>query len=192
MVYFSFQLQTQTLLYLIVLATITFFYAIPFLPKKIFLEGGTNLRAVSGLKVYIIALVWAMATVIVPFINANHTISLDANLTTIQRFLFVLVAIFPFEISDMQYDDLKLGTIPQKIGVKNTKIIGVVLLITFFFLEFFKDTIHSEAIIVLLIVIGLSLISLWKSHARQSEYFTTFWVESIPMVWLIFLLLLIA
>ena len=44
----------------------------------------------------------------------------------------------PFEIRDMQYDSLKLSTIPQRIGVMKTKIIGVFMLL-FFLLEFFKD-----------------------------------------------------
>ena len=38
---------------------------------------------------------------------------------TFQRFLFVVVAILPFEIRDIQYDSLKLSTIPQQIGVAN-------------------------------------------------------------------------
>jgi hypothetical protein len=190
LVYFTFQLEQKTLIYLAILGLVTFFYAIPFLPKKIFIEGDANLRAISGLKIYVIAIVWAFVTVVVPLINGNQEISNDAIITSIQRFLYVMVAMLPFEIRDMNFDSLKLGTIPQRIGIRRTKLIGFLLLIPFFFLEYLKDVVQSESIIVLLIVLVLLTIVLMISNYKQSKYFSGFWVEGVPLIWLLFALLI--
>ena len=50
-----------------------------------------NLRAISGLKIYIIAMVWAITVVLFPLVEANYTIDNDVVITLIQRFLFVIL-----------------------------------------------------------------------------------------------------
>lgn len=184
LLYFAFQLQQTTLLYLGGLGVVTFFYAIPLLPKKFFIQAG-KLRAISGFKIYIIAFVWAVTTVIVPFINQDVTISNDVILTAIQRFLYVLIAMLPFEIRDLQYDSIKLSTIPQRIGIKLTKMIGLILCTAFFGLEFFKKFLYNDQITVLFIVTVLLGVFLIFSRVKQSKYYSAFWVEAIPIVWLV-------
>ena len=191
MLYFALSLHLKTLVYLAILGFVTFFYAMPLLPKKHQIGRGVSLRAVGGLKIFIIGLVWTMVTVWMPLVNAEYNFDHDTLIISIQRFLYVLVAMLPFEIRDMKYDSLKLSTIPQLIGVKGTKILGILLLIPFFFLEYLKDTIQSSSVVVLLIVMILLMISLVMSKTQQSRYVTLFWVEAIPMVWLTLLILLI-
>lgn len=183
--YFTLQLERITIYYLLGLGLITFFYAIPFLPKSLFIDGSKNLRAISGLKIYVIAFVWCIVTVVIPLINEGINIGHDAILTTIQRFLYVLIVMLPFEIRDMQYDSLKLSTIPQQIGVKATKIIGVTLLVVFFLIELFMDNTGGTK---MLILATISLIVLWFlliSKVQQPEYYNSFFVEGIPVVWLL-------
>jgi hypothetical protein len=187
--YFTFQLNQKTIIYLAGLGIVTFFYAVPFLPKKYFSRRNKNLRAIAGLKIYIIAIVWAVTTVIIPFINANHTIQNDELVATIQLFLYVLVAILPFEIRDIQYDSLNLVTIPQKIGVKRTKVMGTILLFPFCLIELFKDEIEYQRIIIIVSVAIMTLIFLIFSRVTQSQYYTSFFVEGIPIIWLILILL---
>ena len=43
----------------------------------------------------------------------------------IQRYLYVVIAMLPFEIGDMKYDSIKLSTIPQRIGIARTKVLDV-------------------------------------------------------------------
>ena len=155
--YFTFQLELKTLLYLGFFGIITFLYTIPFLPKKLFLDGNMNLRAISGLKIYIIAFVWAGITVIIPVINEGYSINTDVILTFIQIYIYIIVATLPFEIRDMQFDSLKLATIPQKIGVNLTKKIGVLLLVLFLFIEFLKDETSNEKVMRLFIIAILTM-----------------------------------
>lgn len=191
MVYFVLQLNYKVVLFLFVLGVITFLYAIPFLPKKYFLDKGKNLRAISGLKIYVIAFVWSVTVVVLPIVNQNLRFEFDMILSFMQCFLFVLVLMLPFEIRDMNYDSLKLGTIPQQIGVQRTKVIGSVILMFIGFIAFFKDYFFWEKTLVLFFIVILTLGLLWLSKVDQKPYYSAFWVESIPVIWLVLTLILV-
>lgn len=189
MCYYAFQLSTKTLLYILGFGIITFLYAIPFLPKRLFLDNQHNLRSIGGLKIYLIAFVWTGVTVFLPLINNdNYSIDSDVITTSIQRYIFIVVLMLPFEIRDLRYDSLKLSTVPQKIGVKQTKIIGSLLLVVFFFLELFKDETEINQIFVLLIISIFTLLFLFFSKIEQGKYYSALWVEGLPILWLILLL----
>ena len=185
--FYTFKLEIKTLFYLAGLGIVTFLYAIPLLPKSYFLDASKNLRAVSGLKIYIIAFVWSAVTVVIPIVDSDGIINYDVIITFLQRFLFVIVLMLPFEIRDMQFDNLKLGTIPQRIGVKQTKIIGFGLLTLFCLAEFFKDE-TSQTQIIITVVIGVLITGLlFASEVKQSKYYSSLWVEGVPIIWLIML-----
>lgn len=185
MVYYAIKLPQETLIYFGVLGLITFLYAIPFLPKSYFIDNSMNLRAVSGLKTYVIAFVWSCATVIIPLIHEGYPIEFDVLITALQRFIFVSAVMIPFDIYDLNYDNVKLATIPQKIGVRNAKIMGVILMILFYLLEFMKDELIPKNIKILAFISILTILVLLISRKRQSKYFSLFWVESIPIIWMI-------
>lgn len=188
MCYYAFQLSTKTLFYIIGFGGITFLYAIPFLPKRLFLDSQHNLRSIGGLKIYLIALVWSGVTVFLPLIHNGFSINSDVVITGIQRYIFIVVLMLPFEIRDLRYDSIKLSTVPQKIGVKQTKLIGSLCLICFFLLEFFKDEIPFTRIAILLIVTISTFLFLIFSKTEQGRYYSGFWVEGLPILWLILLL----
>jgi hypothetical protein len=157
---------------------------------RYFRDSQKNLRQISGLKIYVIALVWAFTTSISPLIEFKIEISADAIIMSVQRFVLVMVLMLPFEIRDLIYDSLKLGTIPQKIGIKKTKIIGIVLLMLFFMLDYFADELSSTSILKTLIITFITMLFLVFSNKNQSKYYSAFWVESIPILWLLILLVL--
>ena len=189
LIYYAFMLKISTLILITLLGLITFLYAIPILPQKYFIDDQKNLRQISGLKVYVIALVWTFATVIVPLINNDVEINTDVIIVSVQRFCYVLVLMLPFEIRDLNYDSLKLSTIPQKIGIKKTKLIGVFLLMLFLMLDYFKDELIGFEILATLIITFITLLFLLFSNKNQSKYYSAFWVESLPIVWLCILLM---
>lgn len=182
LMYFTLKLKGQTIVYFGVLGIITFLYAIPFLPKKLLLESG-NLRAISGLKIYVIAFVWMAVTVIIPLLNEDYFFENDVLIEAIQRYLYVIIAMLPFEIRDMRYDSIKLSTIPQRIGIARTKIIGFLLIVLVFLLEFFKDAFYFNKTIILGIICLLLLLFLVFSKVNQKKYYSGFWVEGIPILW---------
>ncbi|WP_438964208.1 hypothetical protein [Winogradskyella sp.] len=188
--YYAFQLLVNSKILIVLLGVITFLYAIPLLPKKYFVDDQSNLRQISGLKVYVIAIVWSLSTVVLPLIQNEIEIGADAVVTCFQRFFYIIVLMLPFEIRDLNYDSLKLGTIPQRIGVKRTKIIGIFLLILFFFLEYFKNEIDTKSLTILLIITFVTALFLAFSNKNQSKYYSAFWVESLPIFWLVLFLML--
>ncbi len=155
---------------------ITALYTLPFFPNK------TNARSWSGLKIYIVGLCWVGVTVVLPVINAGMDFTTDFYLICVKRFLLVVVELFIFEIIDLAWDDPHLKTVPQQIGVKNTKKLGVFLLLVFLLLELFQmnDSIPQFATSV--IIIFLTSAFLFFANEKRSRYYTTFWVESIPPV----------
>jgi len=190
MCYYGLKLPLKTLVYLGGFGLITFFYAIPFLPRRFFIDKNHNLRSVVGLKVYVIGLVWSGVTVFLPALNNNMVLGLDITISGLQRFIFVILLMLPFEIRDLKFDSLKLSTIPQKIGVKSTKIIGCVLAILILLMEFFKSEIRQTNILALGIVLLITIILVLFSKKDQNQYYSAFWVEGLPIYWLILLLIL--
>src|SRR5690606_18911461 len=172
--YYTLKLNTVSLMYILGFALITFFYAIPLLPKHLFVDHKHNLRSVSGLKVYLIALVWSGVTVFLPLINNHYAIDAGVVITGIQRFLFIIALMLPFEIRDLRYDSLKLATIPQKIGVRWTKIMGILLLICFCFLEFFKKNVTLHYRIVLCAITIITMVFVMFSKKDQGAYYSSF------------------
>ncbi|MBQ0786855.1 MAG: hypothetical protein KBT69_05110 [Oceanihabitans sp.] len=186
--YYAFMLEIKTWLYILLLGAITFFYAIPFLPRNIFVDSNQNLRQISGLKIYVIGLVWCAVTVLLPIIDNEIAITADVLISTLQRFVFVLVLMIPFEIRDLQYDSLRLSTIPQRIGIRKTKSIGVALLVVFFFLEFFKDQTSTKNVLVLGLFVLVTMLFVLLARKNQSKYYSSFFVEGLPVLWLVLLL----
>ncbi|WP_420574761.1 hypothetical protein [Kordia sp.] len=182
--YYAFQLQFKTLLIAVVLSFLSSLYIIPFLPNR------KNLRTLTGFKISIVALCWTGVTVILPLVNTDVSIvETKVLLTCFQRFVLVLILMIPFEISDMSYDAEGLGTLPQRIGIKRTKQIAYVWVLLFLGLDYFIRNTWSEAFYI---TVGLSVVllfSIWYSGTKKSKYFTSFWVESIPIVWSLLLLL---
>jgi hypothetical protein len=94
----------------------------------------------------------------------------------------------PFEIRDLKDDSLKLATIPQKIGIFNTKLFGAVLLVFFVVLDLF-NTIAMADILLNAVLALVTFLFLVFAKKNQSKYYSAFWVESLPVLWLVLLLL---
>jgi hypothetical protein len=185
LLYFAAFLEVATLLFISIFAGITFLYAIPLLPKNLFLDQKQKLRSISGVKIYIIALVWSGVTVFLPLLNAGYHLNSDELLMALQRFVFVLALMMPFEIRDLSYDSIKLATMPQIIGVVNTKLMGLVLLLIFVLIEFFIKTARVQQFEILFVIALLSAAFIIGSKKNQHRYYSGFFVEAIPIVWLV-------
>ncbi|MCK0191232.1 hypothetical protein MWU84_14715 [Arenibacter sp. F20364] len=175
--YHSFFLSLEAWIGIAVLLILTSLYAVPLL------HNAKNLRSLGGLKIFIVALVWAGTTVVLPAIAANLTVDWDIGVELVQRFLMVLILMLPFEIRDLDYDDPALRTLPQRYGYQKTKVMGVVGVVVFFFLTFMKDQLTYLEILskgLVFIVLGMLIL---MTKRNQSKYFSSFWVESIPIFW---------
>lgn len=171
--YFFFQLNPVTQITAIGALLLTGFYALPILPKK------TNFRNWSGVKIYLVALSWAIVTVLLPIFYSEMLIGELIWIYFIQRFLIVFVLMLIFEIVDLSNDALCLQTIPQQIGVSQTKWLGYGLLLLIISLGIVFNLKFQISIIII-------AIALFFASPNRSKYYTSFWVEAIPvLVWLL-------
>ncbi|WP_036379933.1 hypothetical protein [Muricauda sp. MAR_2010_75] len=176
--YFLVQLEREIWMAIAVMTLLSALYAVPMLPRA------KNLRNLGGFKIYIVALVWMGFTVLLPAMDAKIALHWDIWILFLQRFIFVVVLILPFEIRDLQWDDKNLRTLPQVYGIKRTKRIGIVLTVIFFFLTFFRDGIYEYEVLLRSILCAAMIFVLISNKKMQSRYFVSFWVEGMPILWL--------
>lgn len=182
--YCFFKLNTHTQLVSAAVLLITALYTLPFFPNQ------KNARSWAGLKIYMVALCWVGVTVVLPVLNAGAPLTSDFYIVCVKRFILIVVLLFVFEIIDLAWDDPHLKTVPQQIGILRTKQLGILLLLVFLALELLqmnKNSTHFIASIFLIVVTAVFLIF---ANERRSKYYTSFWTESIPVLWLLAIMLL--
>ncbi len=147
-----------------------------------------NFRGWKGMKIHLVALSWVLTTVFLPLSLAGKSLTEFSLVYGFQRYLFVLVATLPFEIRDLASDDPNLLTWPQKWGIPKSRWLGGALLLLFVFLEaYFQLSAHFGLVFgVALLLLGFVL----RSKEDQSQYYSSFWVEGIPILWLILKLMI--
>jgi len=175
--FYVYQISLKTLYFTIPFILLTVLYAVPFLSGF-----DKNLREVSYLKIIVVSIVWVGFTVLIPLVDTGQEISLNIILLLLQRFLIVVVLILPFDIRDVKYDAISLQTIPKQIGVEKTKKLGLMLLVISLVLEYLFS---SVAIVKTPFMIFFFLLTIFLMRAKtdQSKYYSSFWVESLPIVW---------
>ncbi|MGY5851645.1 hypothetical protein [Salegentibacter sp. F14] len=179
LVFVAFFQSWEILLMSAILGIFTLLYAAPVLSQN------RNLRDLAGIKIIIIALVWAGVSVILPLLGHPEIIFFDKLLMFIQRMIFIIVITLPFEIRDLKFDAKHLSTIPQKIGIKRTRVLGWFLLLLIVSLEIIKQEFHIVNFGALAAVALLSAYVLKITVKDQSRYFAAFWVEALPIAWVI-------
>ena len=95
-------------------SAISVLYAVSIFSRK------RALRDFPFIKVFLIAITWAVSSVILPIIELKLTINTQLINLFLFNLLFILAIAIPFDIRDLKLDDLKTKTIPQVIGVNKS------------------------------------------------------------------------
>jgi 4-hydroxybenzoate polyprenyltransferase len=182
----SFRLKSLYLL--IPFGFMTLFYAIPLI-KIGKLE--VSFRNFPAIKIFSIAIAWAGITVLFPLNEANYLFTENVYIEFFQRILILVAITIPFDIRDINFDEKSLKTLPQLLGIRKAKLFGIVLLLLFVLLEFLKNPIfENEHLITILIAIITGLFLVFSS-IKSSRYYTSFFVEAIPILWFGLIILLL-
>ena len=181
--YYGSLLSAKILVSFIPFALITFLYAVPFL-------GGLqkSLRGINYLKIFVVAVVWSGVTAVIPLLAGRRALEVEMLLLFTQRLLFIVVLILPFEIRDLRLDLGDVKTLPQKVGVEQTKRFGFGILLLILILEF----LIIDSNVLRNVTMGVCLVLLFflmRSRQEQSKYYSSFWVESLPIFWWCILLI---
>ncbi len=181
--FYFLQLAQKTKIIALIFLLLTLLYTLPFFPNK------KNARNWAGVKIYIVALCWVGVTLFLPIINAGLPITTSVMLIAVQRFILVFVLILIFEIIDLKLDDPHLKTVPQQIGVGSTKFVGCSMLLLFVLMEFLQANFNYPTLSIKLGIALTVLLFLCCAHERRSKYYTSFLVESIPILWWLLVLI---
>ena len=106
-----------------------------------------------------------------------------------QRFIIIISLLIPFEILDSKTDLVSMNTIPQKFGINKTKQLGYILLLLYIILDFFKFNFKYNLLQIDVVIAILIGIFIYFSEVDRTKYYTSFWVESVPIFWWILLLI---
>ena len=174
-----FFLKIQTIVFGLFVSIFCVIYVIPFNRTK------RNIRNYSRIKIFIVAFCWAAITVLFPLTNQLDIDYINSILLFLQRFIFVIAYTLPFEIRDLKYDSIKLKTMPQVFGLRKTKNIAFFLLALFFILTFTIRPISNTYLIADLLIALFTAYLIARTKENQTKYFASFWIESIPILWLI-------
>ena len=121
----------EVLLALAPIAGLTLLYSISLSTNK---TRNLRLRQIPYVKIFLISIVWASVTILLPVIHSDKAYNSTHVLTMlIERFLFVFSITIPFDIRDMKADrKAGLKTIPLLIGEKRSINMSVTALVLFF------------------------------------------------------------
>ncbi len=167
-------LSWEQQLVFLVLGILVLFYAFPLQ------KGRNNLRNKQKIKIYWVALVWSVFTGYLPVAH-EYIDTLFAFSVVAHRWVFVICATLPFEIRDLDSDAPSLRTWPQRFGVSKTRWIGVLLLVI---VGLFALIAQWQPPMVSLLIHSVLIIALLAARTSQGNYYASFWVEAIPILWL--------
>jgi 4-hydroxybenzoate polyprenyltransferase len=157
-----------------------------------------GLRNIPGIKLFLIAMVWAVSCVLLPIMELQHSHELniapgDTLLLVFKRFLFIAAITVPFDIRDLFQDKLyALKTIPVMLGEKRAYIFCQFLLLGYLLLLllFRQATYPDIAAVVLNLAVTGWLI--FKSNIKKNEYYYFFYLDGTMLLQYLLLVLFTA
>jgi 4-hydroxybenzoate polyprenyltransferase len=156
---------------LVIPGIISLAYVLPFL------KGKKRLRDFDHIKIYLIAVVWAFVSVLLPAIEMERLGSLNIWLVALEKGIFIFAITLPFDVRDLKVDaHANVRTIPAIIGKKKSKLLSLILLFFCFLLVIinYQLTFYESGILVALsLSYLLTGVLLWFSDRVQHDYFFT-------------------
>ncbi|MFN3755742.1 MAG: hypothetical protein ACK4RM_02190 [Flavobacterium sp.] len=141
------------------------------------------LRKYAYFKLFYVAFVVAGLTVMFPLYEVIESWVL--NIYVIKQFLILFALLIPFEIADVNTDVLLTKTLPQRFGVLAAKTMGFVAVGIFILLSLKTWTSPVADIVMGL----LTILAVYFVNENKSIFYTTFWVEALPVFWAIMVFL---
>jgi len=144
-----------------------------------------SLRNYPLVKILTISAAWTLTSVCFSFIGILKPKILVFYCLSI--FLMVSCQMISFEIRDEDIDKNKSKTVVHVFGLQRIKIIGYAILIIFSVVIFFISLIEKDFVSYLsnIIILIVLFYLIFKSNKNQTKYFSSIFVESVPIYWII-------
>jgi 4-hydroxybenzoate polyprenyltransferase len=149
----------------------------------------TSLRMMPGLKLFLIAGSWSYLSFAIPYWMQGGVDKLYFSLEFLFRTLLVMGLTIPFDIRDLDKDEISMRTVPQVFGRDNAiglAVMGLFIYQVWTLVQVFIYHKHwySSLAILLALELGIRMIKALKKE--RSDFHVNFWIESIPIILLIF------
>ena len=178
--YFFLQFETVTRYFIIPLAILAGFYSV-----RIPLTGGSRLREIPGLKIFLISALWALVTVSLPAVEAGIFGSTQVALLTLERFLFIFAITLPFDIRDLPYDAPAMNTLPQRFGVSGAKgiaLFAILFLDIVLIAEWGIGFYSLKELIALIGIAEIAAVLVYFTNEERSDAYFTVVIESLSLL----------
>lgn len=175
-------------------AMITLLYSIP----SEGLAGKLSLRKVPFLKTFLVAVVWAIITVLIPFTESYTSVAKETIAWIFAgRFLLIFSLALLFDMRDIETDEENgIQTIPVALGQKRTLQVVTALVVLFVFTTLiYSGLIGFNFHLISALLFAYYMLLVVKSpRARSSSYYYPLYLDgslivySLPVIigWLIF------
>jgi hypothetical protein len=161
----------------LVIATLIFFYVLRQKPFSLLMLGLTglitalyiftikqaNLRQIPGTKALWISIVWTIIAVVIPKLTQDSFSWLDLH-----YFILFYALTIPGDMRDMEFDNPKMKTIPQLIGIRNAEILFFVLILGFLL---FNYSLNLSFLLLFIVVTLFSFVLFQKRIPFRYELF---------------------
>ena len=151
-----------------------------------------GLRKIPGSKIFIIALVWTISTMLLVLLENQILLSQNITLHLFARFLLIFAIIIPFDIRDLNFDNKELRTIPLVFGAVKARIIAISALFIcgiIAVVQYINKDINFAYLLALILLYFVSSIFIAKSDVSRREMYFSFWVESLSILGYFFLII---
>lgn len=142
-----------------------------------------RLRDLPGIKIFLIAFVWAFVTEGLPALVNGEPLY---YLALFERFLFIFAITIPFDIRDVNYDAFHLATIPQYFGINTAKWMALFALLSseliLFYRFFFNNDLNLIGALAIYISYEFSFLLIYKCHSYSKERYFTIGVEGMSIL----------
>ena len=177
-----FLLSVPSQILLIFLGVLSVAYALPIFSIH---DKRFGLRNIPGIKLFLIAMVWSLSTVLLPIVEMETTVgfvisSRETILLVTKRFLLVVAITIPFDIRDLFQDrSSALKTIPVLLGEKKAYLFCQIILSIYLGLLFLFTDRFDQNFIALSLTIFLAGWLIFKSNFTKDEYYYFLYLDGI-------------
>ena len=169
--YFFWKLSVANQLLLVIPAILSLGYVLPIM------RGKKRFRDFNYLKIFLIAIVWSVITVVMPILEHSQKFDFSHLSIVFERMLFIFAITLPFDIRDLQIDaHIDVKTIPTTIGITKTKWLAYGCLWMSFLLAIFaviNEWYPQKAILGFGISVVLTALLIERCDRTDKDYFFT-------------------
>jgi len=178
--YFFWQISFIVKMALIIPGILSFAYVLPFL------NGKKRLRDLDFVKIFLVAIVWAWVSVLLPYLEMNKPADSSLIFMALERGLFIFAITIPFDIRDLQVDaHNNVTTIPARIGARKSKYLAAILMAVSMFCVLLNTYMHFYDLWTafgLLISAFFTVFVINYADKTEEDYFFTGAVDGLMLV----------